>query len=297
MPKPQRRREAEDRASSGSVLRTRTAPGGRRRARGGGRASGRPNVLDFRRRATDELGDVARPTRTASTPARSSASTSSRVAPRRSAIASLPAGTSGSRSRSWSRCVSSSSASRGESRKISGSIRSSESRGRPRRGRRPRTRDRARAPVGASSSRSSLSCSRRRSRRRRRRRRAPPRASVHAAQDRQAGRLARCRCGRPYREPLGALLLGCPRPLRVAHRTITEIPSPSEIAWLSRRGPVTAADANRSVADQRPIGCQTVFSSRKAAISHGLCSPVPRTTRLTLSAASLSSSGAGRRRR
>ncbi len=42
-----------------------------------------------------------------------------------------------------------------------------------------------------------------------------------------------------------------------------------------------------------PIGCQTVFSSRKAAISHGLCAvAAPLTTRLTLSAAARSSSGA-----
>src|SRR5215210_5899176 len=40
-----------------------------------------------------------------------------------------------------------------------------------------------------------------------------------------------------------------------------------------------------------PIGCQTVFSSRKPAIVHGLCSSAaPRTMRLTLSAASRSSS-------
>src|SRR4051812_7466228 len=42
-----------------------------------------------------------------------------------------------------------------------------------------------------------------------------------------------------------------------------------------------------------PIGCQTVFSSRKEAISQGLwTSARPRTTRLTLSAARRSSSGA-----
>ena len=42
-----------------------------------------------------------------------------------------------------------------------------------------------------------------------------------------------------------------------------------------------------------PIGCHTVFSSRKAAISHGLCAvAAPLTTRLTLSAAARSSSGA-----
>src|SRR5579884_3833073 len=42
-----------------------------------------------------------------------------------------------------------------------------------------------------------------------------------------------------------------------------------------------------------PIGCQTVFSSRKEAISQGLCTSArPRTTRFTLSAARRSSSGA-----
>ena len=39
-----------------------------------------------------------------------------------------------------------------------------------------------------------------------------------------------------------------------------------------------------------PTGCQTVLSSRKLAISHGLCPSPSRTTRLTLSAASRSSS-------
>src|SRR3954471_3422128 len=40
-----------------------------------------------------------------------------------------------------------------------------------------------------------------------------------------------------------------------------------------------------------PIGCRTVFSSRKAAMSHGLCvSGRPRTTRFTLSAAARSKS-------
>src|SRR5439155_22693074 len=43
---------------------------------------------------------------------------------------------------------------------------------------------------------------------------------------------------------------------------------------------------------QTPIGCQTVFSSRKPAISHGLWSSgAPCTTRFTFSAASRSSSG------
>ncbi len=42
---------------------------------------------------------------------------------------------------------------------------------------------------------------------------------------------------------------------------------------------------------QSPIGCQTVFSSRNASISHGLCASADeRTTRLTFSAASFSSS-------
>ena len=42
-------------------------------------------------------------------------------------------------------------------------------------------------------------------------------------------------------------------------------------------------------APQRPIGCQTVFISMNAAISHGLLSSRARTTRLTFSAASTSS--------
>ena len=80
------------------------------------------------RRATDEVGDArpCRRERRRPRPARARA-TSSRVVAGRSAIASLPAGTSGSRSRMRSSGSSSSSASRGESRKISGSIRSSES--------------------------------------------------------------------------------------------------------------------------------------------------------------------------
>ena len=113
------------------------------------------------------------------------------------------------------------------------------------------------------------------------------------------------------------------RRFRVARRialstpTMIEIPSPSEIAWLSRRfvmssesrpasspfgafpshirarGRTTIASGRRrgqpdldTRAAQTPIGCQTVFSSRNAAISYGLCrSARPRTTRLTLSAA------------
>ena len=56
-------------------------------------------------------------------------------------------------------------------------------------------------------------------------------------------------------------------------------------ARLTERAPGSSGAA------QRPIGCQTVFSSRKASISHGLCtSGDERTTRLTFSAASRSSS-------
>src|SRR5207247_3230660 len=54
-----------------------------------------------------------------------------------------------------------------------------------------------------------------------------------------------------------------------------------------------AAFGRAPLAGYKPIGCQTVFSSRKLEISQGLCTSArPRTTRLTLSAASCSSSAA-----
>ena len=50
----------------------------------------------------------------------------------------------------------------------------------------------------------------------------------------------------PDDEPLRPLLLGAPAPPPSATSTSTEIPSPSAIAWLSRRAPVTDRDATRS---------------------------------------------------
>ena len=52
----------------------------------------------------------------------------------------------------------------------------------------------------------------------------------------------------------------------------------------------TSSGLARSRGASGTDGCQTVFSSRKAEISQGLCSPPDRTTRLTLSAARTSSS-------
>ena len=73
----------------------------------------RGSWLDLERLVADEVGDRRRPTSTASIPARSSASTSSRLSTSTRAIASLPAGTSGSSSSTASSGSASSSSLRG----------------------------------------------------------------------------------------------------------------------------------------------------------------------------------------
>ena len=218
---------------------------------------------------------VALPTSTASTPARSSATTSSRVAAWRSAIASLPAGTSGSRSRIRSRSSSSSSASRGESRKISG-LDPLERRGErllvvdvdddlePELGRAGvQLLEVLLVVVLLDDDQAGVRAGLARGLRRR----------VDAEEDRERGRVADAvdgadhARGPPRRPPR-------PRARPSASRDEREdrdaVPFGDRLAEASRPGHWRGSYCGRR-RRHVPIGCQTVFSSRKAAISHGLC--------------------------
>src|SRR5262245_1420558 len=113
---------------------------------------------------------------------------------------------------------------------------------------------------------------------------------VDPEQDRQLAR-PDSRCRSTQSETLGALLLGCLCGRGVADERDDRDPVSLGDRLAEAPRPGHCADANP--AGQVPIGCQTVLSSRKAAISHGLCAVgSARTTRLTFSAASFSRSGA-----
>ena len=114
---------------------------------------------------------------------------------------------------------------------------------------------------------------------------------VRAPQDRQRAGVADGGRVAADDERLRPLLLGCSRGVGVFDRSDDgdAVALGDGVAESALRHPCVGSVSSA----QRPIGCQTVFSSRKAAICQGLCeSALPWTTRLTFSAASCSSSGA-----
>ena len=89
---------------------------------------------------------------------------------------------------------------------------------------------------------------------------------VHAEQDRQPARIPHPGAIARTARALGALFLGRSRGLGVADEGDDRDP-----VSLGDRLAEAAAAGHWPDATQVPIGCQTVFSSRKAAISQGLC--------------------------
>ena len=93
------------------------------------------------------------------------------------------------------------------------------------------------------------------------------RRRVAAEEDRKVGRVADSVDRGHDREALGALLLGRSSAVGVADEGDDRDPVPFRDRLAERPSPGHCADPTCGYV---PIGCQTVFSSRKAAISHGL---------------------------
>ena len=89
--------------------------------------------------------------------------------------------------------------------------------------------------------------------------------------------------------PSGARTSSASRPAREASRGLFGS-RPMGGRWHRSRRAIRIRVSRPISGTQVPTGCQTVFSSRNAEISHGLCSLPAATTRLTLSAARTSSS-------
>src|SRR5437868_2510124 len=114
---------------------------------------------------------------------------------------------------------------------------------------------------------------------------------VGTPEDRQRARLAHDGRVAAHDERLSPLLLGGPRRVGILdcgdHGYAVAFGDGMTEAALGHSGARSVSGAHW------PIGCHTVLSSRKPAISHGLCTSArPWTMRLTFSAASFSSAGA-----
>ena len=191
----------------------------------------RPQEACHRRATPTSLPE----TMTASTPARSSSITSERLAPASSAMASLPAGMSGRSSSRRSRCVLVVVCLLGREQEDLRDRRArAPLRARPRRARGSRIRARARVPPRSRR----RARPRARSRRPRARRRLRPRAPWPNASSGRSVLSRRPSSRRRTTSPSAPCSWAALAPPPSTISTSTEIPSPSAIAWLSRRAPV-----------------------------------------------------------